>query len=122
MKRDALGHWLRHLGSDDSEREAELLSTEVAHSGAVRADQCQVGQCVDVIGKLRMVQWQPRNAVAEFTAELYDGTDTIELIWLGRRTIAGIEAGRRVRASGRLALRDGCKAIYNPTYELLPSN
>ena len=51
-------------------------------------------------------------------ADLYDGSDVVTLVFLGRRSIAGIEPGRQLTAKGRIAIRDGRKVIYNPYYEL----
>jgi hypothetical protein len=42
----------------------------------------------------------------------------VTLVFLGRRSIAGIEPGRQLTARGRIAIRDGRKVIYNPYYEL----
>ncbi len=51
-----------------------------------------------------------------------DGTEGVQLIWLGRRSIPGIEPGRTVKVRGRVAIRDGRKVIYNPDYDLLPAH
>jgi hypothetical protein len=51
-------------------------------------------------------------------AELFDGTDSILLVWIGRRRIPGIEPGKTLQVRGRVGERDGRKAIYNPYYEL----
>ncbi len=112
--------WLRRLTSDENELEADSLTSEVDAAGATRAGSCRAGQKVQVVGKLRSVQLQPCDSLAALVAELYDGTDTVELIWLGRRSIAGIEAGRVLRATGRIAVRGGHKAMYNPSYQLMP--
>jgi hypothetical protein len=37
---------------------------------------------------------------------------------LGRRSIPGIEPGRTIKVTGRMAVRDGRKVLYNPYYEL----
>jgi hypothetical protein len=42
----------------------------------------------------------------------------IDLVWLGRRRIAGIEPGRLVRAEGLVSVQDGRKVMFNPRYEL----
>ncbi len=118
--RTAIGGWLRRLTSDENELEANVLCSDVDASGATRLGTCQAGQRAQIMGKLRAVQLQPCDQLAALVAELYDGTDTVELIWLGRRSIAGIEAGRTLRASGRIAVRDGHKVMYNPSYQLLP--
>lgn len=106
-----------------------------------RRDICalgDVGTHVQLQGRLHMVQLPPREAAAELVAELVmdpvgDGrssdqtsadntpSNSVALVWLGRRHIAGITAGRYIKASGRIALRNGRKTIYNPLYELLPA-
>ncbi|MGH3672005.1 MAG: OB-fold nucleic acid binding domain-containing protein [Pseudonocardiaceae bacterium] len=125
MSDAAPGYWrrlIRRLTSDVSELDAEDLTRRVEQSGAQRASECCCGQPVTVIGRLRSVEHCPRAAVATLEAELFDGSEAIILVWLGRRRIPGIEPGRTVRASGRLAVRDGRKVLYNPYYELQRSS
>ncbi len=74
----------------------------------------------DVFGVLRSVTLRPRHNVPALEAELYDGTGSLHVVWLGQRRIAGIEPGRRVRLSGFVSLRDGRPTMYNPRYELAP--
>src|ERR671917_1081146 len=109
---------VRRLTSDAAELDADDLSRSAAESGATPAVDCSCGQEVTVLGRLRSVELCPREAVATLEAELFDGTEGITLVWLGRRRIPGIEPGRMVRASGRVAVRDGRKVLYNPYYEL----
>ena len=71
-----------------------------------------------MLGRIRSVELGPETADASLKAELFDGTDGVTLIWLGRRRIPGIEPGRTMRVRGRLALRDGRKVLYNPYYEI----
>ncbi len=72
-----------------------------------------------VCGTLRSVTLRPRAGVPALEAELYDGSGHLSLVWLGRRHIAGIEPGRRVRVHGMVTSSDGEPAIYNPRYELV---
>jgi hypothetical protein len=74
-----------------------------------------------VVGRLRAVVYTPSETVPTLEAELFDGSDSMDLVWLGRRRIAGLEPGRRVVARGRVGDHNGRKAIYNPWYELLQS-
>lgn len=76
---------------------------------------------VTVCGTLRTVTLRPRGGVPALEADVYDGTGTLSVIWLGRRHIAGIEPGRRVRVTGMVAERDGRRVLYNPRYELVPA-
>ena len=51
-------------------------------------------------------------------AELFDGTGSVHLVWLGRSRIPGIEPGRQLLARGRISEHAGVKVIFNPWYEL----
>ena len=109
---------IRRLTSDVAELDADDLSRKAEAQGARRACDCRSGEEVTVVGRLRSVELCPKDAVATLEAELYDGTDGVVLVWLGRRRIPGIEPGRTIKARGRLAVRDGRKVLYNPYYEL----
>lgn len=117
----SLGRWFKRLTSDDAELEANKLSSEVsATAGTRHAESCGQGERVCIMGRLRFVDLRPTDSLATLVAELYDGTDAVQLVWLGRRSIPGVEPGRTLKARGRIAVRDGQKIMYNPDYELLP--
>jgi RecJ-like exonuclease len=78
------------------------------------------GEQTEIQGRLRHVVYTPRESLPTVEAELFDGTGSVALVWLGRRRITGIEPGRMIRASGRVGEHDGHPAIYNPRYELRP--
>ena len=109
---------MRRLTSDVSELDADDLSRNADAVGAKRASECRSGEEVTVLGRLRSVELCPRDAAATLEAELFDGTEGVTLVWLGRRRIPGIEPGRTIKATGRLAEREGRKVLYNPYYEL----
>jgi len=115
------GYWrrlARRMSSDVSESDTDDLSRAADETGATPASNCRCGEEVTVRGRLRSVELCPKDANATLEAELYDGTEGVTLVWLGRRSIAGIEPGRTIKATGRMALRDGHKVLYNPYYEL----
>jgi len=115
------GYWrrlVRRLTTEVEDLDADDLSEQAEASGAQRACDCRSGQEVTVLGRLRSVELCPRDAAATLEAELFDGTEGVTLVWLGRRRIPGIEPGRTVKAKGRIAVRDGRKVLYNPYYEL----
>jgi hypothetical protein len=73
-----------------------------------------------VSGVLRSVTLRPREGVPALEAELYDGSGSLDLVWLGRREIHGVEPGRRLRAEGLICEVDGRRTVFNPRYELAP--
>lgn len=109
---------IRRLTSDVEELDADDLSRDAERSGAKPARDCRCGDEVTVLGRLRCVELSPKDAAATLQAELFDGTDTVTLIWVGRRRIPGIEPGRLIKVRGRVAVKDGRKVVYNPDYEL----
>ncbi|HVH21654.1 MAG TPA: OB-fold nucleic acid binding domain-containing protein [Pseudonocardia sp.] len=114
----AFRRMLRRLTSEVDELDAVDLSEDSEKSGAQRAAECACGQEVTVFGRLRSVEFCPQDADASLEAELFDGTEGVTLIWMGRRRIPGIEPGRTMRVRGRLAIREGRKVLYNPFYEI----
>jgi hypothetical protein len=117
-RQSTLRRFLQRLTASEEELDAADLQRESTECGAVPADQCQRGQLVAVSGRLRTVAYTPRTNLPTLEADLYDGSDVVTLVWLGRRQIIGIEPGRQLTVRGRVALRDGRKVMYNPFYEL----
>ena len=58
--------------------------------------------------------------VPALEAELFDGSAALDVVWLGRRSIVGIEPGRKLIASGRISMSRGRRVLFNPKYELRP--
>ncbi|WP_454789756.1 OB-fold nucleic acid binding domain-containing protein [Mycolicibacterium lutetiense] len=109
----------RRLTEDPEQLDVEELSDEAANTGALRAIDAQRGQEVTMVGTLRSVECNGKGCSGGIKAELFDGTDTVLLVWLGQRRIPGIESGRTLRVHGRVGkLENGTKAIYNPRYEI----
>ena len=66
------------------------------------------------------VTLRPRAGVPALEAELFDGSGRVDVVWLGRRRIGGIEPGRRIVVHGRITDQQGRRMIFNPSYELKP--
>lgn len=112
------------LGRLGGRADDELVGEEERHP-SLAEDVRPVVSCLDrervtVEGALLAVAQEQAAASSRFTAELDDGTGSVWLVWMGRREIAGIEVGRRLRAEGRLSRSGAGRTIYNPRYELLP--
>ena len=115
-------HSLLHRLTASAERlDAAELREIVEEQACCPVRELTPGTATKVAGRLRSVVYTPSETVPTLEAKLFDGSDTLDLVWLGQRRIAGIEPGRRVVARGRIGVHNGRPAIYNPYYELLPS-
>lgn len=116
MLRTTVNRW----AASEQEVDAENLRHDSIGAGCTALRDCRVGSRVRVQGNVTSVLLQPRSETPALEAELYDGTGTVALVWLGRRRIGGIEPGVRLTAEGRYAARDGRPVIHNPRYTLHP--
>lgn len=73
-----------------------------------------------ILGTIHSLTLRPRAGVPALEAEIEDGTGRLTCIWLGRRAIRGISAGRDIQVSGRVVLDGQQWRVYNPDYVLLP--
>ena len=109
----------RRLTEAPEQLDVDELTDDAANTGASKAIDCQRGQEVTMVGLLRSVECNGKGCAGGVKAELFDGTDSVMLVWLGQRRIPGIESGRTLKVHGRVGkLENGTKAIYNPHYEI----
>jgi hypothetical protein len=111
---------LDRLSSTPEELHSEELQKEALATGCTPIQDCADRQIVSVTGTLRTVTLRPRAGVPALEAELFDGSAALDVVWLGRRSIAGIEPGRMIIASGRISMNRGRPVLFNPKYELRP--
>jgi RecG-like helicase len=107
------------LASEDDVLEADDLQKQCASRGATAVTQCQNRKQVTVAGTVRSLTLRPRAGTPTLEVELYDGSGTVTLTWLGRREIAGVTPGRQLTATGRITTSAGRRVIFNPRYELV---
>jgi hypothetical protein len=75
---------------------------------------------VQVAGRVKSIRVQPLASIATLECVLVDGSGkAMTLVFLGRRSIAGINSGTVLRAEGMVGKHKGKLAIINPAYELL---
>lgn len=113
---------LQRLTRDRQELVDDDLQQALASAGATAVTRCPKGGRVRVAGTLRSVTLRPHVGLPTLEADLYDGTGSVTLIWLGRRRIAGVSCGRSLVAHGRIVDIDGRRVIYNPAYDLRPAD
>jgi RecG-like helicase len=118
-KENMLQRALRRLASSNAELESEELQRKVREEGAVPIQNCEDRQRVQLTGTVSTVTITPRAGHPALEVELRDGSGAVTLVWLGRRQIPGIEAGRTLKVWGRISCHDEKRLIYNPRYELM---
>ena len=111
--REGLSRWASH-----SRDEARELQRDTEKAGLVCISDAPDREMVMVQGKLKTVTLRPRGGVPALEAELYDGTGSITVLWLGRRRIAGIIPGRSLRIPGRSGVHADERSRCNPRSQL----
>ena len=109
---------LKRLSATADEMDADALEYERVVKGCRQIQTLKDREYVTVYGNVKDVSLAPRAGTPTLEATLYDGSGTLTLVWLGRRTIAGVKPGMAVKAVGRVSCHDGRRVIFNPRYEL----
>ncbi len=111
---------LNRLVRSNDEIVADQRARESAASGANAVANAQVRDRVVLQGAINSITIGPRDgSPMRLEAELDDGTGSVALVWMGRRSIPGLAVGRRVIVRGTLTIYGGRRVIFNPRYELL---
>lgn len=119
MGKPGLRGRLRRLAAEPAAAGGEDLRAQCASRGAVPLSSCVVGRHCVVGGTVRSVRLTPVGGVPTFAVDLWDGSGSVRLVFLGRRAVRGLEVGRTLLARGRLTGRAGRQTIFNPRYEII---
>lgn len=112
----------RRFSRSSAAMEADELRDAATKHGGTPIEACQDRQVAECCGTVRYTSLRPRtDTVPSFVVGLDDGTRMMQLIWLGRRSIAGIEPGVYLTVQGRVLHRRGVPTIFNPEYEIKPA-
>jgi hypothetical protein len=109
------------LASTASELEDRELKQDTWRLGATPIAELSDRSHASVCGAVHSVTLRPRVNVPALVVELYDGSKTLNLIWLGRRRIGGIVPGTYLTAHGLVTFKHGIPTIFNPAYEIKPT-
>jgi RecJ-like exonuclease len=107
------------LTESPDDLDAVDLADRVQSTGCECVSAATRGEKVTLTGRIRTVQSGGGRDSLGVTAEVFDGTGALDVCWLGRRSIPGIDTGRFVTVTGRIGTRSGHKIMFNPRYELL---
>ena len=85
---------LKKAVASQAEIEADEERADAHRSvGCTPVDQLADRSRASVSGVIRSVTLRPREGVPALEAELYDGSGSLDLVWLGRREIGGVTPG-----------------------------
>lgn len=110
---------LRRWGASNEELVAQERQRTVDESGSTRIGDAKDRQQVMLRGFVTALKMEPRGGTPWLEATFSDGSQAITLIWMGRRGIPGITAGREMSIEGRVLVVDGERRMYNPRYSLI---
>ncbi len=91
----------------------------LAVEGAVPIESIHERERVRVAGRVHALRVQPWAGQPTLECTITDGTGRLTVVFLGRRSIAGIEPGARIVVDGMVGTRAGQRVILNPDYQLL---
>ncbi len=103
----------------NSARRADRDHIAPAHrTGVVSIGDVRWRQRARVAGRVRSVRVQPWGGVATLECTIVDATGGLQVVFLGRREVAGVRPGTNLVAEGILGAHHGRLALLNPDYEL----
>ena len=108
------------LTRSEAEMDAVELQEDTDKLGGTPIVDLADRRLASVCGTVHCVTLRPKVNVPALVVDLYDGSKTLNLVWLGRRHIRGIEPGTYLKARGRVTHLRGVPTIFNPAYEIIP--
>jgi len=115
---DPIRRFFRRMSESDEQRYAEEIQTWAAKvPGTVRIAEAPTRSRSKLAGVVRRITVRPLEGHESLEALLYDGTGEVTVVWMGRRSIAGMSLGTKLVVEGMLAEQQGERRIVNPTFE-----
>jgi RecG-like helicase len=115
-----LRSWIDSVTKSSADIDAAELRVESELFGADAIAELLSGQVTTLTGKVQSLVFRPETSVPVLEAELFDGSGTVVIKFMGRRRIQGINPGTNIAVTGRIVQCDGVMTMFNPEYKLLP--
>jgi len=115
---DPLRRFFRRMSESDELRYAEEIQAWAAQvPGAKRIRDVEPRSRSKLAGVVRRITVHPLEGHEALEALLYDGTGEISVVWMGRRSIAGISLGTKLVVEGMIGEQQGERRLVNPSFE-----
>lgn len=109
------------LSKSAAQHEADEIRALSRQEGVTSVDTLRPRDLATVRGTIHSVEVPPASSVPAVVVEVFDGTGSVDLVFLGRRAVPGLVTGALLQASGRVGLGPRRRLrIYNPAYEIVP--
>jgi hypothetical protein len=103
--------------SDEARYAEEIAEWASAIPGTVRIRDVDPRTRAKLAGVVRRITVRPLEGNESLEALLWDGTGDVSVVWMGRRSIPGLNLGTRLVVEGVVADQRGKRRVVNPSFE-----
>ena len=115
---DPIRRLFSRMAETDEQRYAdEIQEWSATVPGTVRIRDATTRSRVKLAGVVRRITVRPLEGHESLEALLDDGTGEVNVVWMGRRSIRGLNLGTRLVVEGVLAAQRSGRRLVNPTFE-----
>ena len=115
---DPFRRFFRRMAESDEQRYAQEIRAWAAKvPGAVAIVEAPVRSRVKLAGVVRRITVRPLEGNESLEALLDDGTGEVRVVWMGRRSIRGLNLGTRLVVDGLLAEHHSERRMVNPVFD-----
>ena len=109
--------FVRVTESDEQRLGEEIQAWASAVPSAVPIADAPSRTRVKLAGVVRRITVHPEHGLEALEALLYDGTGEVSVMWMGRRSIHGLNLGTRLVVDGVIADQRQGRRMVNPSFE-----
>ena len=115
---DPFRRFFRRMAESDEQRYAEEIREWASKvPAAVPIAQAPVRSRAKLAGVVRRITVRPLEGSESLEAIMFDGTGEVTVVWMGRRSIHGLNLGTRLIVEGMVAEQRSGRRVVNPTFE-----
>src|SRR5215207_8496952 len=107
----------RMVESDEQRYAEEIRAWAESVPGSVRIAEATTRSRVKLAGVVRRITVRPLEGSESLEALIDDGTGEVNVVWMGRRSIPGVNLGTRLVVEGVLGQQRSERRLVNPTFE-----